>query len=672
MNAETQPAILQQNIALALLFPSPTNPRKRFDSGKLNELARSIKTQGVLQPLLVRKAIKPSTTRRAATWPFPTQSKYTPEEASLAYNIADGKVEMPQEGDASLTYGVKAKLKEIEDAKNIKNAPTAYEVVAGERRFRAATMAGLTDVPCFVRELTDLQVLHAQVIENLQRDDLHPLEEAEGYEILMKEHGATAESLGEEIGKSKAYIYARLKLTALCEEARQAFYSGDLDASTALLIARIPVAKLQIQATKKITAKAEYATCNFRQGDKTMSYRTARDLLQDEYMTELSDKIFPINDATLLPKVGACTDCTKRTGNQPDIFDDVKSADVCTDTVCFAMKRTAQILAIQKKAEAEGCAVIIGKEAKKIMPNNQYSSHPAPKEESGLVRLDQTIPNDSEGRTWEQALGKQAFAGKLIDGKPAVQKTMVENPHNKELIPTVKIEDAIKALRDMGIEVKLTGSGARESSAPSKDEAKLKAKVEQALITRKRLFEALHNKIKSGMQQTPPCVPDGLYLILAQACLEQFTDADEAKMLVELYMPGVKGDVDSLALFESGIKSLSPGELFLLSIDCIMSSELIVNQWNVDRSTPSQMQAIAKELGIDTAKIEAEVAKELKPATKKAAPSVAKKEKTAPTPTPAAQAQTKPAPKKTKAAPAAKATPKATAEKPKRKAAVAA
>jgi len=75
MNAETQPAILQQNIALSLLFPSPTNPRKRFDSGKLNELARSIKTQGVLQPLLVRKAIKPSTTRRAATWPFPTTEK---------------------------------------------------------------------------------------------------------------------------------------------------------------------------------------------------------------------------------------------------------------------------------------------------------------------------------------------------------------------------------------------------------------------------------------------------------------------------------------------------------------------------------------------------------------------------------------------------------------------
>lgn len=379
MNA---PASTQQQIALlhiSNLFPSPTNPRKRFDEAKLRELAKSVKTIGIAQPLLVRARLEPF--------------------------------------DAG-----------------------TFEIVAGERRFRAAKLADLAEVPCFIRELTDHQVLHIQLIENLQRDDLHPIEEAEGYERLMQEtdpdgNPYTADTIAAEIGKSRSYVFQRRKLLALCPDAREAFYDGKLDASTALLIARIPVAKLQIQAVKDITAKAMYGTSSHREGDTLMSYRTARDHIQRKYMTDLAQAPFQIKDAKLIEKAGACTDCTKRTGNQPELFDDVKSKDVCTDTVCFAMKKTAHILAIQKEAEAKGCAVITGKEAKKLIPNPHWGSHPSPSSDSGYARLDSICPHDPGHRTWEEVLGKKAFAPAKDTGKPAVQKTLIEDTHRNELIP---------------------------------------------------------------------------------------------------------------------------------------------------------------------------------------------------------------------------------------------
>jgi len=116
-----------------------------------------------------------------------------------------------------------------------------YEIVCGERRFRAATTAGLKDIPAVVRILTDQQALECMVIENLQREDVHPLEEAEGYEALMKKHGyKTVEDIAAKIGKSRAYVYGRLKLCDLIPENRKIFYSGKFSPSVALLVAKVP------------------------------------------------------------------------------------------------------------------------------------------------------------------------------------------------------------------------------------------------------------------------------------------------------------------------------------------------------------------------------------------------------------------------------------------------
>src|SRR4029077_2484737 len=103
-----------------------------------------------------------------------------------------------------------------------------------ERRWRAAKAAGLVEIPATVRVLDDEAVLEIQVIENLQRSDLHPLEEARGYQQLVEKHGHSVEEIAAKVHKSKGYVYGRLKLCALPEAAADLFLAGKLDASRAL------------------------------------------------------------------------------------------------------------------------------------------------------------------------------------------------------------------------------------------------------------------------------------------------------------------------------------------------------------------------------------------------------------------------------------------------------
>lgn len=140
-----------------------------------------------------------------------------------------------------------------------------FELVAGERRWLASGEAGLESIPAIVRTLDDRQVLEIQLIENLHREGLHPLEEAEGYEALMRDHRYGPDELVANLGRSRAYIYGRLKLLALEKPARKAFYEGKLSTATALLLARIPVQALQLEALKEITAGYNGEPLSFRQ-----------------------------------------------------------------------------------------------------------------------------------------------------------------------------------------------------------------------------------------------------------------------------------------------------------------------------------------------------------------------------------------------------------------------
>lgn len=277
---------------------SPTN-RKRFNEPALKELAASIADMGVVQPILIRPVT-------------PTAEH-----------------------------------------------PEPYELVAGERRWRASIIAGVLTIPAVCRFLTDRQAAEIQILENLQREDPHPLEEAEGYEQLMMNHGYNADQLADKIKKSRAYIYSRLKLCALTTEAREKFLSDEISASTALLVARIPVPGLQARALSEITATSVYQP-------EPMSYRRAQQHIQQRYTLDLSNANFDVSDGKLLASAGSCSKCPKRSGNQPLVFADIKSADVCTDPDCFEEKRAAHYAKVIVIANKTGIPVIEGDEAKQI------------------------------------------------------------------------------------------------------------------------------------------------------------------------------------------------------------------------------------------------------------------------------------------------------------------
>lgn len=287
------------------IVPSPYNPRKRFNETELAELANSIKQHGLIQPILVRP---------------------------------------------------------IEDAQ--------YEIVAGERRWRATKLAGLDTIPAIIRELDDKTAMELQILENLQRSDLHPLEEAQGFKSLLNKTGGwTPEQLAERIGKSRSYIYGSLKLTELCTYAQDKFYEGSIQRETALLIARIPAAKMQEEATKSII-KME------------LSYRSAVEYLKNRFTLDLTKANWD-KHSNKLPgtetECVSCLSCPKRTGNYPELYPDIESPDVCTDIECYDTKKRAYAQHVINTQPN----VIHGEEAEKIAPNgvnvyvtNGYSSDP--------------------------------------------------------------------------------------------------------------------------------------------------------------------------------------------------------------------------------------------------------------------------------------------------------
>ena len=251
-----------------------------------------------------------------------------------------------------------------------------YEVVYGERRFKAAQTVGLMEIPVTCQALDDKQVLEFQMIENLQREDIHPLEEAEGYESLMKKHGyKTADDIAVKVGKSRTYIYGRLKLLELILENRKLFYNDKFSPSVALLVSRIPK-DLQKEAGKNI---ALGGIESYARSGEPMSYRKAQKYITEDFMLQLKGAPFDTKDKTLGGKAGPCTICLKRTGNQKELFPDIQSADVCTDPTCFKMKKNAFMQRILEKLKASGKVILPLDESKKLFryehdetPDNKY------------------------------------------------------------------------------------------------------------------------------------------------------------------------------------------------------------------------------------------------------------------------------------------------------------
>jgi ParB/RepB/Spo0J family partition protein len=359
----------------------------------------------------------------------------------------------------------------------VRPAEQGYEIVYGARRFRAAQAAGLAVIPSLVQVLTDQQVLEEQVVENLQRSDVHPLEEAEGYRELADKYGYTVEDLAAKVGKSKAYIYARMKLCAIGGEARDLFLQGKLTASTALYVARIPSVKLQEEAAREI-ANAGFDA--LEDGDKPapMSAREAQDYIQRRFMLRLEDAPFALDDAALVKKAGACNQCPKRTGNQPELFADVQSADVCTDPDCFETKKVAHLVRLASTAKKQGKAVLRGDEVKKHFVYRDQLSPAAP-----FLKLDEKTQFDP-GRTLRQVLD-EASASVPQAGAPLQVTVAIADDLGKP-VELVDREAAERLLKKAGIKPRATRySSPRPSSTPKKDvEGEKQLQLRQAVVAK--------------------------------------------------------------------------------------------------------------------------------------------------------------------------------------------
>jgi len=180
---------LSYEVAVERITPSPLQPRRTFDEAKISELASSIRNQGIIQPLVVRR-----------------------------------------KGDQ-------------------------YELIAGERRWRAAMKAGLEHVPVVVRDASDHEALQLALVENLQREDLNPIEEASGYRRLQEEFQWSQEEMAEKVGKSRPAIANSMRLLALPHEIQQEIVAGNLPAGQARALLALQSEPLIVSACREVIGK---------------------------------------------------------------------------------------------------------------------------------------------------------------------------------------------------------------------------------------------------------------------------------------------------------------------------------------------------------------------------------------------------------------------------------
>ena len=212
-NVGATSADVPSTLALTDLVPGTYQPRTRMDEGALYELAESIRTQGIMQPILVRKLDESDGLARLQAF---AQNQGQP---------------LPDRG-----------------------ARAVYEIIAGERRFRAARLAGLDTVPVLVRDVPNEAAAAMALIENIQRENLNPLEEAQGLQRLIKEFGLTHEQAAQAVGRSRSAGSNLLRLLNLADPVQTMLMAGDIDMGHARALLSLERAT-QITAAQQIAAK---------------------------------------------------------------------------------------------------------------------------------------------------------------------------------------------------------------------------------------------------------------------------------------------------------------------------------------------------------------------------------------------------------------------------------
>jgi ParB/RepB/Spo0J family partition protein len=263
-----------KNIKISDIEISGLNPRKTFDKISLQELSESIKEHGVLQPILVR--------------PIPGLSK----------------------------------------------SKKPYELVCGERRFKASKIAKLKEIPANIRELSHDEAFEMMIVENLERKDVHPLEEANAFQSMIDSKKYTIEDISAKLSKSISFILGRMKLNSLIDKIKEDFRAGFLSIGGAVLIA-----KLKIEDQEAMQKSSE------PWGGGSPNYGTAHEIkeaIEDDAL-DLKEALFDQSSEDLVEGCGSCSVCPKRSQANPQLFPEFQKENLCFDDECFNKKVSAHL-----------------------------------------------------------------------------------------------------------------------------------------------------------------------------------------------------------------------------------------------------------------------------------------------------------------------------------------
>jgi ParB/RepB/Spo0J family partition protein len=380
--AATGPTRMIPALAVVRITPAHWNPRKVYDPAQTETLAADVRVRGILEPLVVR----------------------------------------PRERD-----GVEG-----------------YEIVCGERRYRAAMLAGLLHVPAVVRELGDREALECAVSENGQRESLHPLEEADAFITLHVTYNESAEDIAARFGVTVRLVHQRLSLAALCQEGRDAFREGVLSWGSALRIARLSSQDYQREAVE--WARTTRAV-RMAQGSETgVAAAEVGRWIESRYHLRLDRAPFDVADGELLAGVGGCGTCPKNTDRQRALFEEELGFAECTDPVCFSRKKEA---AWQREAAAyavaqgrEGAVVLTAEASASVAP-----AWPGALPSGGYVEPDAKPLEHGGKRTWTQLLGVHMPPTVVVRGRDGQPVELIEPSALKAACAAAGLKKLTKAAK---------------------------------------------------------------------------------------------------------------------------------------------------------------------------------------------------------------------------------
>lgn len=513
-----QPAANENTLDLNLLVPSKTN-REVVEDEALLASAATVKLYGILSPILVR--------------PIP------PERLQDTFE------------DPATRHAT-------------------HEIIAGERRYVMARIAGLRKVPVLIKNADGATAATMQLVENIHRQNLNPLQEASGIQHLVESYGLTREGVADAIGKGRTHVFETLRLLNICPDAMAAIKAGTLNRSVALLVAQRPTPELQVEYLQKVLTGGP--------DGGPMSHRAAKDLADRHYMTDLTKAPFDTKDADLVFVAGACNTCAKRTGANPELWDKA-GTDVCTDTACFKVKKDAHYEQLTKAAQAKGRKVITGREARELMPTE--NSTPV-----GYLLLDK--PTHGSAEPVRQLLGQDVPAGKVV---------LIETPSG------AMVEAIPQRAAGAALEAKGKADKPAKGSKPAERTAE---EVQQEYSTRwrKRAVMATIEALK-GFDQ-PAAIPA---VVAYRYIRNEAREADEAAVAKIFNLPPNYNESELDEAVEKVIGMPLKVQLqALMMLACAVDLQELFDR---PADEAKQLDACAEVVGVDIAAIKRTVAQEM-------------------------------------------------------------